>query len=97
MAGGSHGGGFFQQKLTRYLIRHLLTGVAVGWSLLLAIVWTDLGGIGSLVHGSDAGALALSMLAFAFAITFGSAAMGIAANRLNRLPPDPGEPTSRRR
>lgn len=90
-------GGFFQQKLTRYLIRHMLTGIAVGWSLLLALVWSDLGGIGSLIRGSDAGALALTMLAGAFGITFGSAAMGIAANRLNRLPPDPGEPVSRRR
>lgn len=90
-------GGFFQQKLTRYLIRHMLTGVAVGWTLLLVLVWSDLGGFGSLVRGSDAGALALTMLAGAFGITFGSAAMGIAANRLHRVAPDPEEPTSGKR
>jgi uncharacterized membrane protein YbhN (UPF0104 family) len=82
MAQGEGSGGFFQQRLIRYLIRHGITGAMVGWALLLAIIWTDVAGLGSLVRGSDAGALALTMLAGAFAITFGSAAMGIAANRL---------------
>jgi hypothetical protein len=84
MAQGEGSGGFFEQKLVRYLIRHCLTGMMVGWSLLLALIWLDLAGIGSLIRGSDAGPLALTMLAFAFAITFGSAGMGIAANRLHR-------------
>jgi hypothetical protein len=82
MAQGNIPDGFFRQRLTRYLIRHCITGIMVGWALLLAIIWSDLGGIGSLIRGSDAGGLALTMLAGAFAITFGSAGMGIAANRL---------------
>jgi hypothetical protein len=84
MAQGEGAGGFFEQKLVRYLIRHMITGVVVGWTILLCIIWTDMAGVGSLIHGSESGPLALTMLAFAFAITFGSAGMGIAANRLHR-------------
>ena len=75
---------FFDQRLVRYLLRHCCDGIAVGWVLLLALLWSDLTGLGTLLRGSDAGALALAMLAFAFAVTFGSAAMGIAAHRLGR-------------
>lgn len=75
---------FFDQRLVRYLIRHCCDGIAVGWALLMVLLWSDLAGLGTLLRGSDAGALALAMLAFAFAVTFGSAAMGIAVHRLGR-------------
>ena len=72
------------QKLTRFLLRKCLDGVMAGWALMLGLMWTDVGGVGSLIRSSDYGLLALGMLAFAFAITFGSAAMGIAVNGLAR-------------
>ena len=72
------------QKLTRFLLRKCLDGVMAGWAVMLGLLWTDVGGVGSLIRSSEFGLLALAMLAFAFAITFGSAAMGVAVNGLAR-------------
>ena len=79
------------QKLTRFLLRRCLDGVMAGQALMLGLLWTDVGGVGSLVRTSDHGLLALAMLSFAFAITFGSAAMGIAVNGLARAPEPEGD------
>jgi|OM-RGC.v1.027179334 hypothetical protein len=72
------------QKLTRFLLRRCLDGVAAGLAVMLGLLWTDVGGVGGLVRSSDHGVLALAMLSFAFSITFGSAAMGVAINGLGR-------------
>ena len=64
--------------LLRFLIRSLAEGVAVGWSLLLVLLWADINGFGTLVRSSPSKEIATLMLAVMFAITFGSAAMGIA-------------------
>lgn len=74
------------QKLTRFLLRRCLDGVMAGWALMLGLLWTDVGAVGSLLRNSEHGLLALAMLAAAFAITFGSAAMGIAIQSLARAP-----------
>ena len=71
--------GVFQQKLTRFLMRRCVEGVMAGWALMLGLLWTDVGRVGSLLDSSDHGALALCMLAVAFASTGGAVAMGIAA------------------
>lgn len=67
-----------QRSLIQFLFRSMCDGIAVGWALLLAILWSDLGGIGSMVRASSVGEMAVAMLAAVFAITFGSVGMGIA-------------------
>ncbi len=67
-----------QRSLIQFLLRSMCDGIAVGWALLLAILWSDLGGIGSMVRASSVGEMAVAMLAAVFAITFGSVGMGIA-------------------
>lgn len=64
--------------LLKFLFRSMCDGIAVGWSLLLLVIWTDIGGIGTMIHASPMGELATAMLAAVFAITFGSVGMGIA-------------------
>ena len=81
------------QKLTRFLLRRCLDGVVAGLAVMLGLLWTDVGGVGGLVRSSDHGLLALAMLSFAFSITFGSAAMGIAVNGLGRRGGDDGLPS----
>lgn len=64
--------------LLSFLFRSMCEGIAVGWTLLLLIIWSDIGGVGSLIHASPLGDLATVMLAAVFAITFGSVGMGVA-------------------
>lgn len=64
----------------RFLLRHCATGIAAGWSLMLGLVWTDVGMIGTLMDRSDVGWLSYLMLAAAFGITGGSVGMGVAIN-----------------
>lgn len=65
-------------SLIRFLLVSMCEGIAVGWSLLLAILWMDIGKVGSMIDASSLGAMAVVMLAIVFAITFGSVGMGIA-------------------
>jgi hypothetical protein len=55
----------------RRLVLWVLDGVAAGWVLLLALVWSDVGRIGTLMDASDHGELSMAMLAAVFAFTFG--------------------------
>jgi hypothetical protein len=55
----------------RFLIARALDGVAAGWTVLLGLVWTDVGRIGTLMDRSDLGELAMGVLALVFAVTFG--------------------------
>lgn len=65
-------------SLLRFLFTSMCDGIAVGWSLLLMILWTDIGNVGSMVDASSVGGMAVVMLAVVFAITFGSVGMGVA-------------------
>ncbi|MGG7568469.1 hypothetical protein ACQ5SO_20130 [Rhodovulum sp. DZ06] len=58
-------------KLVRFVAKHALHGVLAGWTTLLAILWLDIGGFGTLVHGSEDRELISAMLAGAFGTTFG--------------------------
>ncbi|GBD42880.1 hypothetical protein HRbin40_00340 [bacterium HR40] len=71
-------------KLVRFLLRHALLGIAFGWTLLALLLYADLFGLAGLVRTSDHGWLAVALLAFGFAVTFGSAAMGTAVFLLER-------------
>jgi len=61
-----------------YLLRHGLGGVVGGLVASGGVLALDLGGLGSLILGSQSPALALFMLFFGFSITFGGAALGAA-------------------
>ena len=71
-------------RLLRFLARHCATGVVAGWALLLGLLWTDAGGIGTIVHGAETGWIGLLMLAAAFGLTGGGVAMGLAVMALAR-------------
>ena len=64
--------------LLKFLFRSMCDGIAIGWALLLFLIWSDIGGIGTMIHTSSLGEMATAMLAVVFAITFGSVGMGVA-------------------
>lgn len=51
-------------------------GVAAGWTFLLILLWTDIGRLGALVHGSGDGVIALAVLLVPFGITFSLIGIG---------------------
>jgi hypothetical protein len=79
----------FDPRLFRRLAVGLAAGVLAGAATLAGLLWTDVGGLGAKALGGRHGWLPLAMLSWAFAITFGSAGMGIAIHRLGR--PDASE------
>lgn len=81
-----------QEPLLRYLAKHVLGGIAVGWILLGLLLWSDTGGLGRLVM--NGGTIPLVMLIVMFAITFGSAQAGIGV--MLGLKARDGEPPARR-
>ncbi len=76
-------------RLMRFVFRHALTGVMAGWTVLLALLWLDIGGLGDRVHSSPDGWLVTLMLAGAFGTTF--SLVGIMWGVLVLLPDEPDE------
>lgn len=75
--------------LIRFLAGHCALGVAAGVATAALLLWLDVGGIGRLVAG-DGGQrwVAIGLLGFGFAVTFGSLAMGSALFLLSRSDDD---------
>lgn len=71
-------------RLMRYVAISAGDGIAAGWTFLLALLWLDIGGLGTLVHGAADGAMAVVVLAMSFAVTFGF--VGIAWRVMVLLP-----------
>lgn len=71
-------------ELVRFLIRHALIGIASGWALLFALLWSDAAGLGTLLFASEHWLLTLLLAMGGFAVTFGSLAMGTAIFLLPR-------------
>lgn len=71
-------------ELLRFLAGHLLVGIAVGWTLLGLLLWTNAMGLADLLWASNDWPLLLGLLLFGFAITFGSLAMGTGVMGLGR-------------
>lgn len=75
----------------RFLLGHAAIGVSVGVLFVAALLALDVAGLrGLMLRGAD-GALALGLLLFGSAVTFGSVAMGAAIMGLG-APPKPPEP-----
>jgi hypothetical protein len=64
------------------LIKLVLRNAAIGFVLAAVfvgvLIWTDTGGIGTLIRQSDSGPIALFMLTFFTGLTFGSAQISYA-------------------
>jgi hypothetical protein len=62
--------------LVKYVLVSAADGVAAGWTFLLILLWTDIAGLGALVHGSSDGVIALAVLLLSFGITFSLIGIG---------------------
>lgn len=62
--------------LVKYVLISAMDGVAAGWTFLLILLWLDIGGLGTLVHGADNGAVALLVLLLSFGVTFSLVGLG---------------------
>lgn len=71
-------------RLVRFVVRHTANGVIAGWVFMLALLWLDIGGVGTLVHGAEQRELITAMMAGAFGVTFGF--VGLAWGVLVLLP-----------
>ncbi len=71
-------------RLVRFLARHCLIGVAVGWTLLAALLLLDVARLGSLWLASEHPLATLLLAMAGFAVTFGSLSMGTAIFLLPR-------------
>lgn len=82
--------------LIRFLAGHCALGVTAGLATAGLLLWLDVGGIGHLVAGDGGrGWIAIGLLGFGFAITFGSLAMGSAIFMLSdEQDADRGSPAS---
>jgi hypothetical protein len=76
--------GAAEGSLVGFLVCHCLAGISAGWTVVGGLLWLDVGGLAGLVMTSDLFPVPLLMLLAAFAITFGSVAMGSAIMGLGR-------------
>ena len=74
-------------RLMRYTALGAGEGVVAGWITLLIFKYLDIGRIGTLIEGSDQGALVLAVALGLFGITFGM--LGIAWRLMVLLPDEP--------
>ncbi|PQA87450.1 hypothetical protein [Hyphococcus luteus] len=75
-------------RLVRFLLTHLIIGTVSGWIFVAALIWFDIGGLGSLVTGSSVGPMAVIMLMIVMMITWGAGSMGTAVFLLPRKEED---------
>lgn len=62
----------------RFLMQHALIGFGLATVFIIAVLWSDAFGIGSLLHGADSHPLPVLLLWFFTGLTFGSVQMGAA-------------------
>ena len=65
-------------RLTKFLVTHALIGILGGAVISVALVWNNVAGLGDLIGRSDAGVVAMILLTFGFALTFGQASIATA-------------------
>ncbi|MEM8570727.1 MAG: hypothetical protein AAGG56_07420 [Pseudomonadota bacterium] len=68
-------------KLIRFMLTHIANGIAIGCVFLLALIYWDVGGLGTLLQ-KDTSGLATFVLFFQTALTFGAVSMGVAVMNL---------------
>ena len=65
-------------RLVRFMFRNAAIGIAAGWLFLAMLLWSDIGGLYSLMAQSRLGHIALFLLMGGFAVTFGAAGVSSA-------------------
>lgn len=81
------GAGHDPNRLLRFVALAAGDGIAAGWSILLLLIWLDIGPIGALLDRSPESApIALFILLISFGTSFGF--LGIAWGVMVRLPDD---------
>jgi len=65
-------------RLVRFILRNIALGVGIGWVFLAAILWSDMGGLYTLIRHASNGFIPLYLLFGGFAVTFGPAAVATA-------------------
>lgn len=83
------GGGM--PKLLRFLGLHLALGMAIGMGFAAVTIMTNTAGLKTLLEASDQPYLAMFLLYFMLALTFGSLAMGIGVMNMPLEKPTPGD------
>jgi len=68
----------------RFLLSHLLGGLAGAVVMLVAILWSDFAGLWTLISNSADGIVVVLLLFFGLFITFGSVAMAIGVMTMRR-------------
>lgn len=58
-------------KLVRFVLINSAIGIGIGWFVAAVLVWSDIGGFGSLVMNSSSRGAAFFILALSFGVTFG--------------------------
>lgn len=71
-------------RLMKYVAVAAGDGIAAGWTCVLALLWLDVAGLGTLVHGPGGGLTPLIVLLVSFGVTFGF--VGIAWRVMVMLP-----------
>lgn len=82
--------------LIRFILRNAAFGIAVGWTMVGAMLAFDFAGLATLIFASDMAAIAIVMLLAGFGITFGSAQVGIAVVGLDADQPPSGKKPAKR-
>lgn len=83
-----------EEGLVRFLIKHCIIGIFAGWLALGAIFVLDLAGLWTLMTAGGLQVVPLALLAFGFAATFGSMAMGTAVFMLDEKSKPPSKPNA---
>jgi len=74
--------------LVKFMLRHALIGGAAAIVFVSGVLALDLGGLATLASNSPSGPLAVALLTFFTALTFGSLQMGIAVMSLKEKDED---------
>ncbi len=64
-------------ELLLFLAKHMLIGMVFGWFILGVFIFTDVGGLRTLISANHVEYIVYPLLLIFFAITFGSVGMGI--------------------
>lgn len=79
----------------RFLLGHAAIGIGIAFLFVAALLALDVAGLRGLILRGGDGLLALALLLFGSAVTFGCAAMGAAVMGLGAAPRPPRTPPAR--
>jgi len=78
--------------LVKFMLRHALIGAAAAIAFVAIVLALDVGGLATLIGTSSDGTLAVALLTFFTALTFGGLQMGMAVMSMKERQDQPGLP-----